>query len=129
MELDDWEKDFDEGEVEAKPNINQMKEIEERKQIEDADNALTDELFNNKNHVLSLSDQNKNNKNNKNKNNKKEINKNKITNRYQNEINLKEFSENKKREKQRAQDFDEIFGSAQLDDLEESYYNFEEKYK
>jgi|688.fasta_scaffold1849536_1 hypothetical protein len=125
MELDDWEL---EDEDEAKPNINQLKEIEERKQIEEADNALTDELFNNKNHVLSLSDQNQN-KNNKNKNNKKEINKNKITNRFQNEINLKEFSENKKREKQRVQDFNEIFGSAELDDLEESYYNFEEKYK
>ena len=119
LELDDWEKEF-----ESKPNNDQLKQIEERKQIEQADNALTDELFNNKKQVLSLSDQNKNNKN----KNKKEINKNKITNKNENEIKLKEFSANKKREKQKAKDFDEIFGSAELDDLEESYYNFEEKY-
>jgi len=93
------------------PNKEQIKRLEERKLIEESDNTLINELFDNKGNTES----NINNVNNINDN--KEINekikkkkKNPVSNQQENELKQKEFSQKLKQKKEAEKKHSDTFG-------------------
>jgi hypothetical protein len=116
---DDWE-DWETEEF-VPLNIKQLKILEERKLVEESDNALTKELFCDEEDFdkIKIEKQKtpaKNNKNNKNS---------KISNRKQNEDKLKELSKQIKKNKANKKRAEEIFGESEYYD---EYQEYEDKF-
>jgi hypothetical protein len=122
-DLDDWEIEIDND-----TNKEHLKKLEERKLVEESDNVLTKELFEDKSlkQVINVNI-NVNTNANANANQNKEIYlKNKITKQKENEIKQKETSKKNKETKLQKENEVELFGEAEdyyYEDYEEKYYN------
>ena len=125
-DLDDWEREI-EIENDNTPVLNvtnkeHLKQMEERKLVEESDNILTKELFEDKNvkQVINVTV-------NTNTTQNKEIYlKNKITKQKENEIKQKEIAKKNKEVKLQKENEVELFGEAEdyyYEDYEDKYYN------
>ncbi len=95
------------------PNKEQLKRLEERKLVEEADNALIDELFDNKNKISEM-------KQNIIKNNiEKPKREKKISNQKENELKQKEFSQKLKKKKEEERKHSETFGDIIYDEYDD----------
>jgi len=119
-DLDDWEIENDDIHVLNVANKEHLKQLEERRLVEEADNALTNELFGDKNEkVVTVTNTNTDE-------NKEKYLKNKITKQKENEIKQKEISKKNKEVKLQKEKEKELFGEAEgyyYEDYEEKYYN------
>ena len=125
-DLDDWEREIenDNTPVLNVTNKEHLKQMEERKLVEESDNILTKELFEDKSvkpvTITSVTA-------NTNTTQNKEIYlKNKITKQKENEIKQKETSKKNKETKLQKENEVELFGEAEdyyYEDYEEKYYN------
>ena len=114
--MDDWEQEYEENPEPVIKSEAEVKSIMERKLVEDSDNALTDSLFGLPAKALAkpiiIIPQ------------PKIIQKRKpIVEKNKDTVNQNRL---RKQEKIRHE---EIFGHGELDEIEEKYYNFEEKYR
>jgi len=114
--MDDWEQEYEENPEPIIKSEAEVKSIIERKLVEDSDNALTDSLFGVtakpilKPIVIIPTP--------------KIIQKRKpIVEKDKDTVNQNRL---RKQEKIRHE---EIFGHGELDEIEEKYYNFEDKYR
>jgi len=114
--MDDWEQEYEEN---PEPVIlikseAEVRRIMERKLVEDSDNALTDSLFGVPEKAIAkpiiIIPQ------------PKIIQKRKPIEKNKDVVNQKRLKQEKIRH-------EEIFGHGELDEIEEKYYNFEEKYR
>lgn len=113
--MDDWEQEYEENPEPVIKSEAEVKSIMERKLVEDSDNALTDSLFGvtakpiPKPIIIPQP---------------KTIQKRKpILEKDKDTVNQNRL---RKQEKIRHE---EIFGHGELDEIEEKYYNFEDKYR
>jgi hypothetical protein len=125
---DDWDCDNYIIPVLNVPNKEQLKQLEERKLVEESDNALMNELFDNTNAKSNRSNketseliQNINNKEtnetNETKKNKKE---NPVSKQQENESNQKAFSQKLKNKKEAEKKHSDTFGEFIYDEYD--YY-------
>jgi hypothetical protein len=124
--LDDWEdwetSEFNIPVLNIPLNKEQLKQLEERKLVEESDNDLSRELFET-NKKIHTKDNNENNNNNNSP--KKNILTKKISYKHENEFKLKQISEKIKDNKIKMQKAKELYGeSNDLDD----YADYEDKY-
>lgn len=135
---EDWEKDdYEVPVLNVQQREEQLKRIEERRLVEESDNALTNKLFqkeNNKekdveedlvyedlNQKPTINQTNTNNVNKTNQTNKT----NKVNKNKENEQKQKELSKKLKEEKARREKEKDLFGEAEYDD---EYANYEDKF-
>ena len=125
-DLDDWEREIenDNTPVLNVTNKEHLKQMEERKLVEESDNILTKELFEDKNvkQVINVTVTVNTNTN----TNKEIYLKNKITKQKQNEIKQKEIAKKNKEVKLQKENEVELFGEAEdyyYEDYEDKYYN------
>jgi len=127
---EDWESDnFVIPDLSLK-NSEQLKELAERKLVEESDNEITRDLF-----QLKIPEDLNEIKENiviyeldiKKKDKETDKKKNKISKQKDNELKQKEFSKKNKDEKLKKQKFSELFGEAECcyeyDEYEEKFYN------
>jgi hypothetical protein len=93
------------------PNKEQLKRLEERKLVEEADNALVDELFDNKKTPEIKQNIIKNNI-------EKPKKEKKISNQKENELKQKEFSQKLKKRKEDERKHSETFGDIIYDEYD-----------
>jgi hypothetical protein len=100
------------------PNKEQIKQLEERKLIEESDIALMNEFFNNKSdassNIINIDTINTNKETNENKKNKPKISKQK-----ENELKQKAFSQKLKQKKEQDKKHAELFGEIIYDEYDE----------
>ena len=124
-DLDDWEKEIDnDTPVLNITNKEHLKKLEERKLVEESDNILTKELFEDKSvkQVINVTAHTNTNTT----QNKEIYLKNKITKQKENEIKQKETSKKNKETKLQKENEVELFGESEdyyYEDYEEKYYN------
>ena len=124
-DLDDWEKEIDnDTPVLNITNKEHLKKLEERKLVEESDNILTKELFEDKSvkQVINVTAHTNTNTT----QNKEIYLKNKITKQKENEIKQKETAKKNKETKLQKENEVELFGEAEdyyYEDYEEKYYN------
>ena len=127
--LDDWEREIDnDTPVLNVTNKEHLKQMEERKLVEESDNVLTKELFEDKSaKQVNNAIANVNTNTNTNTSQNKEIYlKNKITKQKENEIKQKETAKKNKETKLQKENEVELFGEAEdyyYEDYEDKYYN------
>ena len=128
-DLDDWEiENENETPVLNVTNKKHLKQMEERKLVEESDNVLTKELFEDKSvKPVTITSVTANTNTNANANTNTNTNtKNKITKQKENEIKQKETSKKNKETKLQKENEVELFGEAEdyyYEDYEEKYYN------
>ena len=136
-DLDDWEREIenDNTPVLNVTNKEHLKQMEERKLVEESDNILTKELFEDKSvkPVINVTANTNTNTNTNTSQNKEIYLKNKITKQKENEIKQKEneikqkeTSKKNKETKLQKENEVELFGEAEdyyYEDYEEKYYN------
>ncbi len=128
-DLDDWEKEIDNDNTPVLnvTNKEHLKQMEERKLVEESDNILTKELFEDKSLKQVITNTNTNTNTNTTQN--KEIYlKNKITKQKENEIKQKEIAKKNKEVKLQKENEVELFGEAEAKDYYEDYEDYEDKY-
>ena len=125
-DLDDWEREIenDNTPVLNVTNKEHLKQMEERKLVEESDNILTKELFEDKNvkQVINVTVTVNTNTT----QNKEIYLKNKITKQKENEIKQKEIAKKNKEVKLQKENEVELFGEAEdyyYEDYEDKYYN------
>jgi len=112
--MENWE-DWDNEDNYCLPNEEQLKLLEERKLVEESDNALTKVLFGDEEKIINSC---------QNKNFKKEPKKNLISKQRENEQKQKEFSRLAKEYKAKKERERELFGQA----TENAYSQYEEMF-
>jgi hypothetical protein len=127
-DIEDWENEDFEVPVLNVQTQEQLKRLEEQKLVEEADNALTRELFrdNNKKDDLAYTEL-KHSAKNTNIHQKAQLPsiKNKIDKKKENEQKQKDLSKKLKEEKAKKLKEKEIFGEAEYDD---TYADYEDKF-
>ncbi len=94
-------------------NEEQLKRLKERKLVEEADNALIDELFDNKNKIPETQQNTINNIE------KQKTTHNKISKQKENELKQKEFSQKLKKKKEEERKHLETFGDVIYDEYDD----------
>jgi hypothetical protein len=122
---EDWENEDFNPILNIQQNVEQLKQIEERKLVEDSDNMLTNDLFQNNHEEIPPECSILNNNNNNNniiipKKNKKTINNQQI-----NECKQKEKAMAIKKQKDNILRANELYGG---NEYEEQYAEYEDKY-
>lgn len=133
---EDWESDDFNPTINASLNKEQVKILEERKLVEESDNALSRDLFNNDMKIArenirvidkqNLSEININTKPNMSNYNKTKVNTKKLSNQAINEQKLKEYSQQIKEQKYKLKKSKELYGD--IDYQNDSYIEYEDKF-
>jgi len=113
---EDWEVEFVSPVLHVL-NKEQIKQLEERKLVEEADNTLINEIFDNKSNSNSNSNSNIINSNNKGKTENTK-NKPKISKQKENELKQKELSIKLKQKKEQEKNHAELYGEYIYDEYD-----------